>query len=207
MVSRKILARTLGSMAVSLLMTSLASVPAQAGTIGVTYSFAGAASAPPVQSGTNLIIDNFANGSFLTGIPTLDAKWDPISFTNHCTVDLNTGLLNGTITFVFADGSTLFGNEFEDVRALVRTGGIGPFTETYTFRGGTGEFAGASGSLSGAGVGTATGFTEQGSGSVTAAGVSAPEPTSMALLFGGLLVLLGSRKRLRKFVNPRIQSV
>ena len=148
-----------------------------------------------MQSGTNLLKDNSATGSFLTGYASLDGKWNPVSFTNHCIVDVTTGLLKGTITFVFADGSTLFGNEMEDVHELVATNGTsGAFTETYTFTGGTGEFAGVSGSVSGAGRATAAGFTESGTGSLNAAAVSTPEPASLALIMGGLLIVVGRRK-------------
>jgi hypothetical protein len=179
---------------VSLFITSIASISAQAGTIGITYNFAGAAVAPPVLSGTTLIIDNSATGSILSGNPSLDAVFNPVTFLNHCLIDVTTGILNGTITFAFADGATLFGTEVEDVSALVASGGTGPFTETYTFTGGTGRFSGASGSVSGAGVGVATGFTESGSGTLTAAGVSSPEPASVFLIIGGLLVMAASRR-------------
>jgi PEP-CTERM motif-containing protein len=189
--------RTIGAKAFCLLIGSLVSASAYAGTINLTYNFAGTASGPPVQSGTNLIVNNSATGSFMTGNPTLDAKWDPVSFTNHCTIDLTTGLLSGTINFVFADGDTLFGNEFENVTALVASGGTGPFTEIYTFTGGTGQFAGASGSVSGSGVSVAPGFTESGSGSLTVAAASAPEPASLALMLAGLLVVVASRKPLK----------
>ena len=176
-------------MTACLFIASIASMPARADTVGISYSFAGAGVAPPVQSGATLIIENSATGSFLTYDPALNAIWNPVTFTLHCVLDLTTGFINGTSTFTFADGAELFGNEFEDARAIVATGGIGPFTETFTFTGGTGEFAGATGSISGSGIGTATGFTESGSGTLTAAGVSTPEPASVALIFGGLLVL------------------
>jgi len=64
--------QAIGAKAVYLLIASFASVSAQAGTVGIAYRFAGAASAPPVQSDTNLIIDNFATGSFLSGNPGLN---------------------------------------------------------------------------------------------------------------------------------------
>jgi hypothetical protein len=190
----KIIGARAGVMTAGLFIVSIASMPAQAGTVGVTFSFAGTEIAPPVQSGATLIIDNSATGSFLTYDPALNAIWNPVTFVDHCIVDLTTGFLNGTITFTLADGAKLFGNEFEDVRALVATGGIGPFTETFTFTGGTGEFAGATGSVSGDGSGVASGFTESGSGTLTAAGVSTPEPSSVALIFGGLLVMIARRK-------------
>lgn len=123
-------------------------IPAQANSIAITYSFTGASIAPPVLSGTTLILDNFATGSILSGDPALNAIWNPVTFQDHCVVDLTTGLLNGTISFVFADGAILFGNEFEDVSAVLATN-TGPFTQTLTFTGGTGEFAGATGSVSG----------------------------------------------------------
>ncbi|MEJ7608228.1 MAG: PEP-CTERM sorting domain-containing protein [Bryobacteraceae bacterium] len=83
----------------------------------------------------------------------------------------------------------LSGNLFEDVSALVATGGTGPFTQTLTFTGGTGMFAGASGSASGGGLAGPTGFTASGSGTLTAPAI-VPEPASVALIFGGLLVML-----------------
>lgn len=191
----KIRLRTIWPVAAYLLSASFASVSAQAGTVGIAFSFTGTETGSPVVSGTNLILDNSATGAFTTGNPTLDAAWNPVSFTDHCTADLTTGLLSGTITFTFADGSTLFGDEFEDVSALIASGGIGPFTETYKFTGGTGEFAGASGSVSGSGVGTETGFTDSGSGSLTAVAIATPEPTSIILTLAGFLVVLAIGKR------------
>ena len=195
----KIIAAKAGVMTACLFIASIASMPARAGTVGVTFSFAGTEVGPPVQSGATLIIDNSATGSFLTYDPALNAIWNPVTFTLHCVLDLNTGFINGTSTFTFADGAKLFGNEFEDVRALVTTGGIGPFTEIYTFTGGTGEFAGATGSVSGMGIGTASGFTDSGSGALAAAGISTPEPASIALIFGGLFVMAARRKLVRRF--------
>jgi hypothetical protein len=191
----KIIGAKAGVMFAIPFIVSIASMPAQASTAGITFSFAGTEIAPPVQSGATLIIDNSAAGSFLTDDPALNAIWNPVTFVDHCIVDLTTGFLNGTITFTFADGAKLFGNEFEDVRALATSGGIGPFTETFTFTGGTGEFAGATGSVSGSGIGMATGFTESGIGTLTAAGVSTPEPASVTLIFGGLLVMAGRAGR------------
>jgi hypothetical protein len=193
----RIIGAKAGLMTAFLFIASIASIPARAGTVSISYGFAGTETAPPVQSGATLIIDNVATGSILSGDPALNAIWNPVTFYDHCVVDLTTGLLNGTITFVFADGAMLFGNEFEDVRALVATGGTGPFTEIYTFTGGTEEFAGAVGSVSGSGSGAAAGFTVSGSGTLTAAGVSTPEPTSVALIFGGLLVMAGRLERVR----------
>lgn len=191
--ARKRTTTILTSIACSFGIACCASIPVRADTVAITYSFAGAGIAPPVLSGTTLIIDNFATGSILSGDSALNAIWNPVTFQDHCVVDLTTGLLNGTISFEFADGATLFGNEFEDVSALVATGGTGPFTETYTFTGGTGEFAGASGSVSGGGIAVATGFTESGSGIVDAPAV--PEPATAALLLIGLAFAIVRRRQ------------
>jgi hypothetical protein len=194
---RKIVGLFVG-IATTCLFASLASVPVQADTVGFAYSFAGA-DAPPVQSGTTLIIEGSATGSFQTHDTILDAVWNPVTFQDHCIVDLTTGLLNGTINFAFADGAELFGNEFEDVHELIATNGQGAFTGALTFTGGTAEFAGATGSVSLAGLGTSTGFTESGNGNLSASAVSAaPEPASILLFFGGLLMLTANRKLFRR---------
>jgi hypothetical protein len=64
--------QTIGAKAVYLLIAFLTSVSAQAGTVGIAYSFAGASSSPPLQSGTNPMVDNFGTGSVLSGNPSLD---------------------------------------------------------------------------------------------------------------------------------------
>lgn len=167
-------------------------IQANAATIAVTYSLAGALTGPPVVSGTTLTIDEVATGSIVSGNPALNAIWNPVTDNVHSVVDLTKGLANGTVSLKFADGNTLFGKEFADVSKVNAMGG-GPSTETFTFIGGTGEFAGATGSLSGAGVGTANGFTESGSGTINAPAV--PEPASAALLLGGLALILGALRR------------
>ena len=98
----------------------------------------------------------------------------------------------------FANGDILSGKVFEDVSAVIATSGVGPFTQAFTFTGGTGEFAGATGSDSGEGIGTSTVTTVSGSGTLNAAGVSTPEPASVALIFGGLLVIVAKRRRIRQ---------
>ena len=100
---------------------------------------------------------------------------------------------NGTFSMKFADGNALSGNLFEDTSKTVM--GVGPFTQTYTFTGGTGEFAGATGSLSGAGLGGANGFTTSGSGTINAPAI--PEPASFALAGLGIAVMAVCRRRRR----------
>lgn len=90
----------------------------------------------------------------------------------------------------FANGDTLFGGLFENDSAVLATN-TGPFTQTLTFKGGTGDFAGATGSVSGGGLIGTTGFTTSGSGTLDAPAV--PEPASTALLLSGLAFLIVRR--------------
>jgi PEP-CTERM motif len=161
-------------------------IPAQGNSIAITYSLTGGPIAEPVVSGTTLILDGLFTGSILSSDPGLNVPWNPVTYSDHSVIDLTTGILNGTFDIVFADGDTLFGNVFEDVSAVVATG-TGPFTQTLTFIGGTGEFAGATGSASGAGL---AGGTVSGSGLLNAPAV--PEPASVALLLFGLAVISAS---------------
>jgi hypothetical protein len=64
----------------------------------------------------------------------------------------------------------------------------GAFTQAFTFTGGTGEFAGATGSLSGAGVAGPAGRAS-GSGTINTSPV--PEPASAMLFLSGMAVLSG----------------
>lgn len=196
--------RMAGAKTACLLLASIASISAQAGTIGITYSFAGVGTGPPVVTGTTLTANSAGTGSILSSNPGLNALWNPITFQDQLVVDLTTGLGNGSFSISFASGDMLFANLFEDVSALVATGGTGPFTQTLTFTGGTGMFAGASGSASGGGLAGTTGFTASGSGTLTAPAI-VPEPASVALICGGLLVMVASRKRVRRLTVSETQ--
>lgn len=79
----------------------------------------------------------------------------------------------------------LSGDLFEDDSAVVANG-TGSAVQRLTFTAGTGAFTGATGVVTGEALLGTTGFTTSGSGTLSAAGVSAPEPASIALLFGGL---------------------
>src|SRR6478609_3513619 len=127
-------------------------MPASGAAIPVTYNFVGGPTGPPVMMGGTLILEGAFTGSVVSGDPSLNAAWNPVTYNDHSVIDLTTGLLNGTFTMTFANGNTLSGNLFEDVSQLLATGGTsGSFTQMFTLTGGTGGFAGASGSLSGAG--------------------------------------------------------
>ncbi len=176
------------------LTACLLAVSAHASTVGISYTLSGGPTGPPIMSGTTLLLDGFFTGSLLSGDPVLNAAWNPVTYTDHSVADLTNGLLNGTFTLKFANGDTLSGNVFEDVSAIIASGGLGPFTQTLTFTAGTGTLAAASGSTSGAGLGTSAGTTVSGSGSLTAAGVVTPEPKSFALILGGMMLVLATRK-------------
>jgi hypothetical protein len=189
----KISACTLG------MICSLA-VPVKADSIAVTYSFAGATTGAPVVTFPILTVDGLATGSVLSSNPSLNTVWNPVTFNTVNVVDLTTGLNNGTFSMTFADGDTLFGNLFEDDSALGPTN-TGPFTQTLTFTGGTGEFLDATGSVSGGGDITSTGFTTSGSGTIN----TVPEPASGTLLLGGLALGI-VRWRARLAVRPQRKS-
>jgi hypothetical protein len=174
-------------------------IRAEASTIAVTYSFAGGPVGPEVPSGTTLTIDHFSTGSVLSDNPSLNAIWNPVTYLSHDVIDLTTGLLNGTFTMTFADGNTLVGALFVDLSEAFANG-TGPTPQTFTFTGGTGEFAGAAGSFSGSGDLVGNGFTISGSGTINAPAI--PEPASAALFLGGLGVILVALGRSKVMNSP-----
>jgi hypothetical protein len=166
------------------LLALAAAMPAGAqGSLPVSYSLTYSPGPPPVVVGTTLHLQGAATGSLTTSDPVLNGRLNPLTWSDQAVADLTTGLLNGSFVMTFATGDQLFGDLFENVSQLLPTNGIGPFTQQLTIRGGTGLFAGASGMLSGNGLGTATGSTASGTGTVALA----PEPTSVALLATGMI--------------------
>ncbi len=81
---------------------------------------------------------------------------------------------------MFANGETLFGTQHVVGLNTVPM-------QTLMFTGGTGEFAGATGSASGTASLTSTGYTVSGSGVINTAAV--PEPQSATLFLAGLALL------------------
>lgn len=166
-------------------------IPIRASSIAVTYAFGGTATVVGATA-TTLTLEADAAGTFLSGNSALNSSWNPITYSDLSVLDLNTGLLNGTFTFLFENGDTLLGNVSEDDSAVdASPTQTGPFTQTLTFTGGTGEFAGATGSVSGDGFVGTTDFSVSGSGSVNVT----PEPTPGTLLLSGLALLLAGAWR------------
>ena len=154
----------------------------QAATISITYSYAGTQAAPPVVSGTTATADHLLSGSFLSGNPGLNAALNPVTGQDHDTINLTTGILDGSVSFLFANGEKLSGNQH--VVGLNTSSQM----QTLTFTGGTGEFAGATGSASGIASLTSTGYMTSGSGVINTSAV--PEPASATLFFAGLALLM-----------------
>lgn len=171
---------------------------ARANTIAITYSLSGTGTVVG-STATTLTLDTVAAGSILSSSSALNTAWNPVSFSELCTLDFTTNLLQGNFTITLQDGDTLLGTDLEDQSAVdASPDGTGPYTQVLTFTGGTGKFAGVTGSASGDGfVGTSS-FTESGSGTLN----TAPEPGPAVLLLTGLAGLgFGvTRRRLRRHV-------
>lgn len=170
-------------------------IPAKADSIALTYSLTGVGNVVS-STPTTLTLIAQANGSVLSGNSGLNAAWNPVSYSDRSVLDLTTGLLNGTFTLSLASGDELFGDVFEDDSAIdASPTQTGPFPQTLTFTGGTGDFAGARGSVSGQGYLGATNFTVSGSGTVNTS--ATPEPGPAALLMCGITLIAAGAKRAR----------
>lgn len=128
-----------------------------------------------------LTADHLLSGSILSGNPGLNASLNPVTGQDHDAINLGTGILDGSVTFIFANGETLFGSQH--VAGLNSSSQ----TQTLTFSGGTGEFAGATGSASGTASLTSSGYMVSGNGVIMSA---TPEPASSTLFFAGFAIVI-----------------
>jgi hypothetical protein len=174
----------------------VASVPALAGTIDITYSLTGIGTVTGMTS-TFLDLTGAFTGSIDQANPAQNAVWNPVTYSDVSQANLLTGLLTGTFSITFANGEMLSGMLGEDVSALISSPtGTGSFTQTLTFTAGTGEFAGVSGSASGTGLSGEVTTDVSGSGSLTAPALITPEPGSIAMTLGaGAFITLRYRRR------------
>jgi len=190
----RVLRRTMPALVGAALAAAVPAAPAGAQeSLAVSYGFAGALTAPPVFDGTFLHLDALWAGVVTPANPVLNARWNPVTLHSHDSVDVSTGLSNGSFQMTFATGDILFGDWFEDVTRLSAIG-EGPFTQRLTVLGGTGQFAGATGLFTGAGVAATSGATVSGTGRLTLA----PEPAPVGLLGVGLVGLMAYRRRERR---------
>jgi hypothetical protein len=167
---------------------------AKADSIDISYSLTGTGTVVDATD-TTLTLDTEASGSITASSATLNAAWNPVSYSELCVLDLTTNLLQGNFTITLQNGDTLTGTDLEDDSVIdASPTQTGPFTQILTFTGGTGEFAGATGSVSGNGFLGTTDFTVSGSGTVNTSAV--PEPAAATLILGGLgLIFAGVRRR------------
>jgi hypothetical protein len=174
----------------SLLILSL---PVRAATIDITYNFTGALTAPPVLNGGLLFLTASAKGSVDQFGPL-----NPVTFDTSDALNLSTGLDNGTFTWTFADGDMLSGLMFEDDTMVNLATDSGPFTQTLTFTGGTGAFAGVTGTGSGEGTISPAGYTLTGRGTLNGDIPGVPEPATWAMFllgFGGIGFMMRISRR------------
>jgi len=186
----------------ALFATLAMAIPIEANSIAITYSLSGVGTVVGATA-TTLTLDAQANGSILSGRASLDAAWNPVTYSDESVLDFTTGLLHGNFNLTLQDGDTLTGTVDEDDSAIdASPTQTGPFTQTLTFTGGTGEFAGLTGSASGNGFLGTTDFTVSGTGQLNTSAV--PEPASWAILLAGLAILiLRGRTRTNQLTRER----
>lgn len=173
--------------AITLCALILMAAPAQATTTPITFSYTGTQSGPETLDGSILTASHLLNGSIFSSDPAWNAALNPFTGIDHDLIDLDNGILDGSVTFTFANGDTLFGTQhvidlFEDAE-----------TQFLMFTGGTGEFLGATGSALGTASLTSDGYMTSGSGSIDIP-APVPEPASASLFLTGLAVVSIERR-------------
>jgi hypothetical protein len=120
---------------------------------------------------------------------------------SHCLNSATGEVFNGLFAWDFGGGNTFFGT-FLGTLAPLPTPGVLAFSETFTLTGGTGLFAGASGSLLGTGTvtfnpnDTANSHTDF-TGTIN----TVPEPTTILLLGTGLAGVGAAVRKKRRARN------
>ena len=162
-----------------LILILTASKPLEGDTISATYQFRGTAQNVVIANGF-VTSDGIAFGS-VNDVQGVD-------FDTHNRVNLSNLQNFGTFTMIFPNGDTAYGNLSEDDQVSLVTFS-GPFSQTLTFTGGTGEFENLSGTLMGGGFIYPTYYTTSGAGTLTGPDlVASPEPRAVLLLLVGLSI-------------------
>jgi hypothetical protein len=178
--------RSLAVTLIALMMMGALAMPVQADTTPVSGTLTGTTTLTP--TGTLGVFDSSFTGS------GVDSVSGPFTTTNMGTITFSslTAFTSSGTFMDFLAGGTVFGT-FSGSGTLT---GVDTSTITVdTVTGGTGAFAGDTGKITVIGTNTPT-DTPPFSGTYTGFIVTAPEPSSVALMLAGIGLLLVMRKRI-----------